>query len=111
MPAIAQALRTLGYGEAYHFSTVLNNPKDARHWVKALRAKYEGVGNVSRKQWLDFFAEHQAGLSYSASTVQSNEYWIGHNRHPCNCIPARAPRPFPRSALHPYSSRLSLAVA
>ena len=51
-PAMREALRELGYRDAYHYSScALENPRDCEMWVDAFRAKYEGQGEFEKEQW------------------------------------------------------------
>ncbi|RAL08727.1 sulfotransferase family protein [Aspergillus homomorphus CBS 101889] len=51
--SMMDALRILGYYEAYHgYQAMISNPRDCEMWRKALRAKYEGVGKrFGRAEW------------------------------------------------------------
>ncbi|PYH44722.1 sulfotransferase family protein [Aspergillus saccharolyticus JOP 1030-1] len=51
--SMMDALRILGYYEAYHgYQAMISNPRDCEMWQKALRAKYDGLGErFGREEW------------------------------------------------------------
>ncbi|MCJ1475763.1 hypothetical protein MMC13_004427 [Lambiella insularis] len=46
------ALEQLGYGEVYHMTSAMKNPKDYDMWTEAFNAKFHGKGEkFTRKDW------------------------------------------------------------
>ncbi|PYI32245.1 NAD dependent epimerase/dehydratase [Aspergillus indologenus CBS 114.80] len=60
--SLMDALRILGYHEAYHgYQAMISNPRDCEMWLKALRAKYDGVGQrFGREEWDKLLGHCQA---------------------------------------------------
>ncbi|KAH6895878.1 P-loop containing nucleoside triphosphate hydrolase protein [Thelonectria olida] len=58
--SIRSALRQLGLHDCYHMHTVLDNPVDAREWVRAFEAKYAGNGTFTRADWDHLIGDCQA---------------------------------------------------
>lgn len=58
-PALRIALEQLGYNSRYHgFAAALENPKDCEMWYAALRAKFEGKGQLFGRDEFDQLLGH-----------------------------------------------------
>ncbi|KAK1144132.1 hypothetical protein N8T08_005794 [Aspergillus melleus] len=60
--SLTEALRILGYNEAYHgYQLMLSNPRDGEMWMRALRAKFDGIGKpFGREEWDKLLGHCQA---------------------------------------------------
>ncbi|KAI8631636.1 P-loop containing nucleoside triphosphate hydrolase protein [Xylariaceae sp. FL1651] len=55
------AMKQLGFVDTYHMMNCsIENPPDALLWMDALRAKYDGVGEFTRKDWDKLLGNAQA---------------------------------------------------
>ncbi|GES59701.1 NAD dependent epimerase/dehydratase [Aspergillus terreus] len=62
--SLMEALRILGYNEAYHgWVALLNNPRDYAMWQKALHAKYDGIGKPFGREEFDRLLGHCQAVS------------------------------------------------
>ncbi|KAI1177850.1 P-loop containing nucleoside triphosphate hydrolase protein [Nemania sp. FL0916] len=61
------AMKQLGFLDTYHMmSCSIENPPDALLWMDALRAKYDGVGEFTRKDWDKLLGDSQAVCDWPA---------------------------------------------
>ncbi|KAI0521733.1 P-loop containing nucleoside triphosphate hydrolase protein [Xylaria bambusicola] len=61
------AMKQLGYLDTYHMMNCsIENPPDALLWMDALRAKYDGVGEFTRKDWDKLLGGSQAVCDWPA---------------------------------------------
>ncbi|KAI1422739.1 P-loop containing nucleoside triphosphate hydrolase protein [Xylaria sp. FL1777] len=61
------AMKQLGYVDTYHMMNCsIENPPDALLWMDALRAKYDGVGEFTRKDWDKLLGGSQAVCDWPA---------------------------------------------
>ncbi|KAI0975921.1 P-loop containing nucleoside triphosphate hydrolase protein [Xylaria arbuscula] len=61
------AMKQLGYVDTYHMMNCsIENPPDALLWMDALRAKYDGVGKFTRKDWDKLLGGSQAVCDWPA---------------------------------------------
>jgi len=61
------AMQQLGYVDTYHMmSCSIENPPDALLWMDALRAKYDGIGEFTRKDWDKLLGNCQAVCDWPA---------------------------------------------
>lgn len=57
--ALTEALRILGYHEAYHgYQAMITNPRDCAMWLTGLRAKYDGIGKPFGRAQFDQLLGH-----------------------------------------------------
>ncbi|KAL5364409.1 hypothetical protein BJX96DRAFT_178920 [Aspergillus floccosus] len=76
--SLMEALRILGYNEAYHgWVALFNNPRDYAMWQRGLRAKYDGIGEAFGREEIDRLLGHwQAiwdipGLCFSEELIKA----------------------------------------
>ncbi|KAJ8109418.1 hypothetical protein ONZ43_g6140 [Nemania bipapillata] len=61
------AMKQLGFIDTYHMMNCsIENPPDALLWMDALRAKYDGVGEFTRKDWDKLLGGSQAVCDWPA---------------------------------------------
>ncbi|KAK5626654.1 hypothetical protein RRF57_002369 [Xylaria bambusicola] len=61
------AMKQLGFVDTYHMMNCsIENPPDALLWMDALRAKYDGVGEFTRKDWDKLLGWSQAVCDWPA---------------------------------------------
>ncbi|KAI0808746.1 P-loop containing nucleoside triphosphate hydrolase protein [Xylaria sp. FL0064] len=61
------AMKQLGFVDTYHMMNCsIENPPDALLWMDALRAKYDGVGEFTRKDWDKLLGGSQAVCDWPA---------------------------------------------
>ncbi|GAP86659.2 putative NAD dependent epimerase [Rosellinia necatrix] len=61
------AMKQLGFIDTYHMMNCsIENPPDALLWMDALRAKYDGVGEFTRKDWDKLLGGAQAVCDWPA---------------------------------------------
>ncbi|KAI1827628.1 P-loop containing nucleoside triphosphate hydrolase protein [Xylaria intraflava] len=61
------AMKQLGFIDTYHMMNCsIENPPDALLWMDALRAKYDGVGEFTRKDWDKLLGNSQAVCDWPA---------------------------------------------
>ncbi|KAI1296421.1 P-loop containing nucleoside triphosphate hydrolase protein [Xylaria venustula] len=61
------AMKQLGFVDTYHMMNCsIENPPDALLWMDALRAKYDGVGKFTRKDWDKLLGGSQAVCDWPA---------------------------------------------
>ncbi|KAI1634608.1 P-loop containing nucleoside triphosphate hydrolase protein [Biscogniauxia mediterranea] len=61
------AMKQLGYVDTYHMMNCsIENPPDALLWMDALRAKYDGIGEFTRKDWDKLLGNAQAVCDWPA---------------------------------------------
>ncbi|KAI1259049.1 P-loop containing nucleoside triphosphate hydrolase protein [Xylariaceae sp. FL1019] len=61
------AMKSLGFVDTYHMMNCsIENPPDALLWMDALRAKYDGVGEFTRKDWDKLLGNSQAVCDWPA---------------------------------------------
>ncbi|PKS07154.1 hypothetical protein jhhlp_005754 [Lomentospora prolificans] len=61
------ALRQLGIHDVYHMQTTGTNPEDIPHWMRAIDAKYNGIGHFGREDWDMILGTYQATTDVPAS--------------------------------------------
>ncbi|KAF4635237.1 hypothetical protein G7Y89_g2870 [Cudoniella acicularis] len=65
--SIRQALKRLGYEDAYHMmSASVENPLDCLLWQQAFAAKYDGIGTFGRQEWDQLLGHCQAVSDWPA---------------------------------------------
>ncbi|KAI2627174.1 P-loop containing nucleoside triphosphate hydrolase protein [Xylaria nigripes] len=61
------AMKQLGFVDTYHMMNCsIENPPDALLWMDALRAKYDGIGEFTRKDWDKLLGNSQAVCDWPA---------------------------------------------
>ncbi|KAI1160850.1 P-loop containing nucleoside triphosphate hydrolase protein [Nemania serpens] len=61
------AMKQLGFVDTYHMMNCsIENPPDALLWMDALRAKYDGIGEFTRKDWDKLLGSSQAVCDWPA---------------------------------------------
>lgn len=66
--ALRKALVQLGYDDTYHgYAAAVEYPRDCKMWLRAMQAKYDGVGvPFVREDWDILLGDYQVSVSTPA---------------------------------------------
>jgi hypothetical protein len=65
--ALRKALIQLGYNGTYHgYAAAVEYPRDCEMWLRAMRAKYDGVGApFVQEDWDRLLGDYQVSVSWT----------------------------------------------